>query len=68
SEEIPLMGVVADDRTGSAADRDRFARALEGLCADTEGAKLCRLFGVESFAGVDPVVFEPMIELWDGGK
>ncbi|MGH8570728.1 MAG: sterol transporter periplasmic substrate-binding protein BstB, partial [Gammaproteobacteria bacterium] len=29
SEEIPLMGVVADDRTGSAADRDRFARALE---------------------------------------
>jgi hypothetical protein len=62
------MGVVANDRTGSAADRARFARALEGLCADGEGRKLCRLFGVESFATVDPVVFEPMIELWDGGK
>jgi hypothetical protein len=62
------MGVVADDRTGSAADRARFAQALEGLCADSEGKKLCRLFGVESFHTVDPVVFEPMIELWDGGK
>ncbi len=68
SEEIPLMGLVADDRTGSAADRARFARALEGLCADGEGTKLCRLFGVESFATVDPVVFEPMIELWDAGR
>ncbi|MCA1852185.1 MAG: hypothetical protein LC647_07260, partial [Beggiatoa sp.] len=46
SEEIPLMGVVADDKTVSAADRARFARALEGLCADGEGRKLCRLFGV----------------------
>ena len=68
SEEIPLMGVVANDRTGSAADRARFARALEGLCADSEGKKLCRLFGVESFHTVDPVVFEPMIELWESGK
>jgi hypothetical protein len=68
SEEIPLMGVVANDRTGSAADRARFARALEGLCVDSEGKKLCQLFGVESFHTVDPVVFEPMIDLWDGGK
>jgi hypothetical protein len=68
SEEIPLMGVVANHRIGSAADRARFARALEGLCTDSEGKKLCRLFGVESFHTVDPVTFAPMIELWDGGK
>ncbi len=68
SQEIPLMGVVANDTTSNAADRTRFAQALEGLCADGEGSKLCQLFGVESFAAVDPVVFEPMVELWDSGK
>lgn len=68
SDEIPLMGAVADGRSSTAADRARFARALEGLCTDSEGSKLCALFGVESFAGVDPVAFEPMVERWDGGK
>jgi len=38
------------------------------MCADTEGKKLCELFGVEAFVPVDSMVFEPMIKLWGEGK
>lgn len=65
SEEIPLMGVVANSTTSTADERARFAKALESMCADTEGKKLCDLFGVESFVSVDPAVFEPMVKLWE---
>ncbi|MCX7096602.1 MAG: PhnD/SsuA/transferrin family substrate-binding protein [Methylococcales bacterium] len=68
SEEIPLMGVVANSATTSAEERARFGKALEGMCSDPEGKKLCDLFGVEAFASVDAAVFEPMIKLWDAGK
>jgi len=67
SEEIPLMGVVADSQGTTPEERVRFGKALEGMCADAEGKKLCELFGIESFASVEPAVFEPMVKLW-GGK
>jgi len=67
SEDIPLMGVVADSAHTTPEERERFGKALSGMCADSEGKKLCELFGVESFAVVDPAVFEPMAKLW-GGK
>jgi ABC-type phosphate/phosphonate transport system substrate-binding protein len=68
SEEIPLMGVVANSATTTADERVRFGKALEGMCTDTEGKKLCDLFGVESFTTVDAAVFEPMIKLWVKGN
>ena len=68
SEEIPLMGVVANSATTTAEERARFGKALEGMCTDTEGNKLCKLFGVDSFATINPVVFAPMINLWTEGK
>ncbi len=68
SEEIPLMGVVADSAKTTPEERARFGKALEGMCSDTKGKKLCDLFGVESFAAVDAAVFEPMIKLWAEGK
>ncbi len=68
SEEIPLMGVVANSATTTAEERSRFGKALEGMCTDTEGKKLCDLFGVESFATVDAAVFEPMVKLWAEGN
>lgn len=67
SEEIPLMGVVGNATTSSADDRTRFVRALEDLCADAEGQKLCGLFGIEAFRPVDPRIFDPMIRLWASG-
>jgi len=66
SQDIPLMGLVADGKTTTPAERARFAKALEGLCADPEGKKLCDLFGVESFVAVDRAVFEPAVKLWSG--
>jgi hypothetical protein len=68
SEEIPLMGVVADSATTTAEERARFGKALEGMCSDSEGKKLCDVFGIESFASVDAALFEPMVKLWAEGK
>ena len=68
SEEIPLMGVVANSATTTEEERARFGKALEGMCTDTEGKKLCDLFGVESFASVNTKMFEPMVKLWAEGK
>jgi ABC-type phosphate/phosphonate transport system substrate-binding protein len=68
SGEIPLMGVVANSVTTTAEERARFGKALEGMCSDTEGKKLCELFGVEAFTSVDAAVFEPMVKLWAEGK
>ena len=68
SEEIPLMGVVANTAITTAEERARFAKALEGLCIDSEGKKLCELFGVDSFDAVDAAKFEPMLKLWAEGK
>ena len=68
SEEIPLMGLVANSATTTAEERARFGKALEEMCTDTEGKKLCDLFGVESFVPVDAAVFEPMVKLWAEGK
>jgi ABC-type phosphate/phosphonate transport system substrate-binding protein len=68
SEEIPLMGVVANSATTTEDERARFGKALEGMCSDSEGKKLCELFGVEAFATVDSAVFDPMIKLWATGQ
>jgi hypothetical protein len=68
SEEIPLMGVVADTALTTAEERGRFGNALAGLCADAEGKKLCDVFGVDAFTVVDAAVFEPMVKLWADGK
>ncbi|MFM8332061.1 MAG: sterol transporter periplasmic substrate-binding protein BstB [Candidatus Methylumidiphilus sp.] len=68
SAEIPLMGVVADSARSTAEERARFGHALESMCADAEGKKLCDMFGVEAFTPVDAAVFEPMLKLWAGRK
>ncbi len=68
SEEIPLMGMVADTKATTAEDRARFAQALTGMCADPEGKKLCDLFGVDAFVPAEQSRIAPMIELWDKGK
>jgi hypothetical protein len=68
SEEIPLIGVVANSVNTTTEERERFGKALEGMCTDTEGKKLCELFGVDSFSTIDPAVFAPMIKLWTKGK
>lgn len=65
SADIPLMGMVANQKTTSPTDRSRFIKSLEAMCADQEGRKLCDLFGVETFIPANPKVFEGVITLWD---
>lgn len=64
SEEIPLMGVAANSAITTEEERERFGKALEEMCSDAEGKKLCELFGVEAFVTADLAVFEPMLKLW----
>lgn len=67
SEEIPLIGVVANSKRSAAEEQTRFATALETMCSDAEGKKLCDLFGVQSFVRVNPQVFDRVIRLWGQG-
>lgn len=68
SEAIPLAGVSADAKATTEEERGRFAKALEEMCSDAEGKKLCDLFGVEAFISANPAAFEPMVKLWEKGK
>lgn len=68
SSDIPLMGMSANSSTTTHEERQRLATALQGMCADPDGKKLCGLFGVEAFVAADPAAFRPLIDLWDGGK
>lgn len=64
SEEIPMVGVAANDKITTADERSRFVKALESMCGDAEGKKLCDLFGVQAFVAVDPRVFDRVARLW----
>jgi hypothetical protein len=68
SEEIPLMGVVANAGITTAEERIRFGNALADMCTDAEGKKLCEVFGVDAFVNVNASLFEPMVKLWAEGK
>lgn len=68
SEAVPLMGLVADEKATSAGERERLTRALQGMCQDSEGKKLCELFGVESFEPVKPGTFDTARTLWEAGS
>ena len=68
SAEIPLMGVVADTTITTTDERNRFGIALASMCTDTEGKKLCEVFGIDAFVNVDAGLFEPMVKLWTKGK
>jgi len=68
SEEVPLVGVVANGQRTTADERNRFARALSRVCTHQEGKQLCELFGVESFVAADLQAFQKTIDLWKSEK
>jgi ABC-type phosphate/phosphonate transport system substrate-binding protein len=68
SEDIPLVGIVANGKLTTADERSRFTRALSQVCSQQEGKKLCELFGVENFVPADLKVFQKVIELWQAGE
>ena len=68
SADIPLMGMVGNNQISTAEERGRMAKALQGTCSDSEGKKLCDLFGIEAFVPANAVAIEPAITLWKQGK
>jgi len=68
SEEIPMVGIVANVKLTTADERSRFTRALSQVCNHQEGKKLCELFGVESFVAADLQAFQKTIDLWKSQK
>jgi hypothetical protein len=67
SEEIPLAGIVANEKLTTADECSRFTRALSRVCSHQEGKKLCELFGVQNFIPVDSKAFQKVINLWQSG-
>jgi hypothetical protein len=65
SEEIPLVGVVANGQRTTAGERNRFSQALSKMCTHQDGKLLCELFGVEAFVPVDMTAFGTVFHLWD---
>lgn len=68
SQDIPLMGLVANSLTSKQEERARLAKALQGMCSDTDGKKLCDLFGIEAFVPANPAAIDPMIKRWQEEK
>lgn len=68
SDDIPLMGMTANSKLTTTEDRARLTQALEGMCADPEGKKLCDVFGVEAFVAASPSTIDPMIKRWTQGE
>lgn len=64
SEEVPLVGLMANGKLTTADERNRFARALSRVCTHQEGRQLCELFGVENFVPADLQAFQKVIDLW----
>ena len=67
SDVVPLMGLIANRNLSSAEDRTHFAKALEAMCLDSEGKKLCELFGIDAFVAVDKGAIDAAIALWKKG-
>jgi hypothetical protein len=65
SEDVPLVGVLANGQGTTSDERNRFSRALSKICDHKEGKQLCELFGVEKFVSADVQAFNKVIELWD---
>jgi hypothetical protein len=65
SEEVPLVGVVANGQKTTFDERTRFTQALSKICTHQEGKQLCELFGVETFVPADTQAFQKAIDLWD---
>jgi len=67
SEEIPMVGIVANGKATTADERSRFTSALSQVCSYQEGKTLCELFGVEKFVPADSKAFQKVIYLWQEG-
>ena len=64
SEEVPLVGLVANGKRTTADERNRFSQGLAKMCEHREGRQLCELFGIERFVPADEQAYKKTIDLW----
>ncbi len=64
SQPLPQVGITADGRRSSEADRQRMQKAMEAMCSHKKGKKLCELFNLEAFAKAGPENYAKVIEQW----
>lgn len=64
SEPLPQVGLVADSQRAAEADRQKMQKAMEAMCGNKKGKKLCELFNLESFVKSGPDAFSGVIERW----
>lgn len=67
SEEVPLVGLVANGQKTSTDERNRFVQALAKLCEHRDGKQLCELFGIETFVPAEEQAYKKVIDLWNDG-
>lgn len=64
SRPIPLMGVVASEKTTTADERRRFQKALTGFCGHKDGKQFCELFGIDAFVPANASTYDGVKTLW----
>lgn len=64
SAPIPLMGVVANEKTTTPDERRRFQKALTGFCSHKEGKQFCELFGIDAFVPANASTYDGARALW----
>lgn len=64
SAPIPLMGVVANEKTTTPDERRRFQKALTSFCGHKEGKQFCELFGIDAFVPANASTYDGAKALW----
>jgi len=64
SQAIPLMGVVANEKTTTPDERRRFQKALTAFCGHKDGKQFCELFGIDGFVPANASTYDGAKALW----
>ncbi|HOI11230.1 MAG TPA: PhnD/SsuA/transferrin family substrate-binding protein [Myxococcota bacterium] len=64
SQPIPLMGVVANEKTTTPEERRRFQKALTSFCGHKDGRQFCELFGIDAFVPANASTYDAVKALW----
>ncbi len=65
SDPLPQVGLAADEKKTTPADRKRLTGALSKMCDHEQGKEICEMFGLEAFVPADPGAYEAVIQLWN---
>jgi len=67
SEPMPVPSILAIGARTNKKEISRFAKGLNGFCADSKGKIFCDLFGIDAFVPAGDSVYRKVEKLWDTG-